>query len=103
MSDQRTQRTIREGKFMKTIAFTAAVIVAGLTVSAAATPAFAKAEGRFGNARVTYQADSGRYCLRETRTGSLIPATACRSKGEWAQEGLTIRHKAVAPVQLAQR
>jgi hypothetical protein len=87
---------------MNTIAFTAAMIVAGLTVSAAATPAFAKSEGRFGNARVTYQADSGRYCFREARTGSLIPMTTCRSKAEWAQQGLTIRHKA-ATVQMAQR
>jgi hypothetical protein len=88
---------------MKTIAFTAAVIVAGLTVSAAATPAFAKPEGRFGAAKVTYDAVSERYCFREMRSGSMIPATTCRSKGEWAQQGLTIRHKPAARVQLAQR
>lgn len=86
---------------MKTIAFAAAVVAATIAVSAAATPAFAKAQGRFGDAKVTYDAAQDRYCFRERRTGSLVPATTCRSKAEWALDGLTIHHKPV--VQVAQR
>lgn len=87
---------------MKTIAFAAAIVAATLAVSATATPAFAQAEGRFGAAKVTYDASSDRYCFRETLTGSIIPVTQCRSKSEWAQDGLTISHSKPV-VQLARR
>lgn len=86
---------------MKTIAFIAAVAVATLTVSAASTPAFAKAQGNFGSAKVTYNQKTGSYCFKESVTGSLIPVTQCRTKEEWAQAGLTITRK--ASVQFAQR
>ncbi|BBF71838.1 MULTISPECIES: hypothetical protein [Sphingomonadaceae] len=86
---------------MKTIAFIAAVAVATVAVSAASTPAFAQAQGSFGAAKVTYDARTDRYCFKETVTGSLIPVIRCRSKGEWAQDGLTISHKPAA--QFAQR
>ncbi|WP_298400315.1 hypothetical protein [Sphingobium sp.] len=87
---------------MKTIAFAAAVIAAAVTVSATATPAFAQPEGRFGAAKVTYDQKTDRYCFREPVAGSLIPATRCRSKADWAEQGLTIT-RTKAPVQLAQR
>lgn len=86
---------------MKTIALAAAIVAATVAVSAAATPAFAKAQGRFGDAKVTYNAAQDRYCFREPRAGSVVPVTTCRSKADWALEGLTIRHKPV--VQVAQR
>lgn len=86
---------------MKTIAFIAAVAVATVAVSAATTPAFAKAEGKFGAAKVTYNEATGRYCFKETVTGSHIPVTQCRTKDEWAQAGLTISRK--SSVQFAQR
>lgn len=86
---------------MKTIAFVAALAVATLTVSAAATPAFAAPQGAFQGAKVTYDQKTDRFCFRETITGSRIPVTQCQTKAEWAQNGLTIR---IAPaVQLAQR
>ena len=87
---------------MKTIAFAAAILAATVAVSAAATPAFAKAQGSFGAAKVTYDAKTDRYCFRETVTGSLIPVTQCRSKSEWAQNGLSISHSQPV-VQLARR
>jgi len=89
-------------KTMKTIAFAAAIVAATVAVSAAATPAFAQPEGRFGGAKVTYDASTDRYCFRETLTGSIIPVTQCRSKSEWAQDGLAISHNAPV-VQLARR
>ncbi|EQB30913.1 hypothetical protein [Sphingobium ummariense] len=85
---------------MKTIAFAAAVVAATVAISAAATPAFARAEGSYRGAKVTLQKD-GRYCFRQEVTGSLVPVTDCRSKEEWAQAGLTISRKST--VQLAQR
>lgn len=86
---------------MKTIAFAAAVVVATVAVSAAATPAFAKPQGRFGDAKVTYEQKTDRYCFREARIASQVPSIQCRTKADWAQAGLTISHK--ASVQLAQR
>lgn len=82
---------------MKTIA----IIAAAVAMTAAATPAFAKPEGTFGSAKVTYDAKSNSYCFKEVPTGSLIARSDCRTKAEWAQAGLTIAHKPV--VQLAQR
>ena len=87
---------------MKTIAFAAAIAVATLTISAAATPAFAQPQGRFEGAKVTYDQKTDRYCFSETVTGSRIPVTRCQSKAEWAQSGLTIRHEP-SSVQLARR
>ncbi|KQN07996.1 hypothetical protein ASE85_17365 [Sphingobium sp. Leaf26] len=86
---------------MKIIAFTAAIVVATVAVSAAATPAFAQPQGRFGDAKVTYHAKTDRYCFRETRSGSRAPLVQCRTKADWAQNGLTISR--VSQVQLAQR
>lgn len=86
---------------MKTIAFAAAIVAGTVAVSAAATPAFAQPQGRFGDAKVTYQAKTDRYCFRETRSGSRAPLVQCRTKADWAQNGLTISH--VSSVQLAQR
>jgi hypothetical protein len=87
---------------MKTIAFAAAIVAATVAVSAASAPAFAQAQGSFGAAKVTYDAKTDRYCFRETLTGSRIPVTQCRSKSEWAQDGLTISRSQPA-VQMARR
>ncbi|MEQ6332208.1 hypothetical protein [Sphingobium sp. MK2] len=86
---------------MKTIAFVAAIAAATVAVSAAATPAFAQPTGTYGQAKVSYDKKSNRYCFKEVVTGSLIPVTTCQSKEEWAQAGLNINHKSA--VQLAQR
>lgn len=86
---------------MKTIAFAAAILAATVAVSAAATPAFAQAQGSFGKARVTYNQKTDRYCFREPVPSAVVPIVQCRSKDEWARNGLTITHK--TSVQLAQR
>ncbi|MFC3442930.1 hypothetical protein ACFOKF_17290 [Sphingobium rhizovicinum] len=86
---------------MKTIAFAAAIVAAAVTVSATATSAFAQSEGRFGAAKVSYHEATGRYCVRQAQASSRVPLVQCRSKTDWAQQGVTITHK--APVQLAQR
>lgn len=87
---------------MKTIAFAAAVVVATVAVSAAATPAFAQSQPASSSVKVRYEAKTDRYCIRETQSGTIVPLTQCRSKTDWAQNGLTISHAKPA-VQLARR
>lgn len=86
---------------MKIIAFAAAVVAATVAISAAATPAFAQSDVGANHVKVHYQENTGRYCVRQDRAGSLTPSIECRNKADWAQQGVTISHK--APVQLAQR
>lgn len=86
---------------MKTIAFAAAVVAATVAISAAATPAFAQSDAGASRVKVHYQENTGRYCVRQDRAGSLVPSIECRNKADWAQQGVTISHQ--APVQLAQR
>jgi hypothetical protein len=40
--------------------------------------------------RVTYDAKTGRYCIFNTYTGSNIAQVTCKSKEDWAADGLTI-------------
>lgn len=86
---------------MKTIAFTAALVAATITLASASTPVFAQPKGSFGSTKVTYQAKTGRYCFKDVVTGSRIPVTQCRTQEEWAKAGLTITRKPA--VQLARR
>lgn len=74
-------------------------IVAGMTSLAA--PASAQVQGSFGNAKVTYNAKTEKYCFRETRPSSLVPSIQCRTASEWADLGLTITRKPAT--QFAQR
>jgi hypothetical protein len=82
---------------MKTIA----IIAAATAMAVAAAPAFAQPEGQFGNAKVSYEEKTDRYCFREVQPGTLVPRVDCRSKQDWADAGLTISRKPA--VQLAQR
>ncbi|WP_311269974.1 hypothetical protein [Sphingobium sp. WCS2017Hpa-17] len=87
---------------MKTIAFAAAIVAATVAVSAAATPAFAQEQSGITAAKVRYDAKTDRYCIRQTLPSTIVPMAQCRSKSEWAQNGLTINHSKPA-VQLARR
>jgi len=89
-------------KTMKTIAFAAAIVAATVAVSAAATPAFAQDQGKIGTAKIRYDAKTDRYCVRDTLPSTIVPMSQCRSKTEWAQNGLTIHHNQ-SVVQLARR
>ncbi|WP_278394049.1 hypothetical protein [Sphingobium yanoikuyae] len=82
---------------MKTIA----IIAAAAAMTVAASPAFAQPEGKFGNAKVSYEEKTDRYCFREVQPSTLVPRVDCRSKQDWADAGLTISRKPA--VQLAQR
>lgn len=78
-----------------------AVIAIAASISTAATPAFAKAEGSFGREKVSFNEKTNRYCFKYARPDSRIPYNECRTKEDWAQAGLTITHKPA--IQLAQR
>lgn len=86
---------------MKTIAFAAAVVAATVAVSAASTPAFAQ-ETNAANIKVRYDVAADRYCVRATVPSAIVPVVQCRSKTEWARNGVTINHIKPA-VQLARR
>ncbi|PJG48644.1 hypothetical protein CAF53_10655 [Sphingobium sp. LB126] len=74
-------------------------IAAAMTM--AATPAFAKSEGRFGEGKVTYNPRSGKYCIRFADPGSIMLHSICRTADAWADAGLTITRKPAT--QLAER
>lgn len=78
-----------------------AAIAIAASISIAATPAFAKAQGSFGREKVSFNEKTNKYCFKHARPDSLIPHNECRTKQEWAQAGLTITHKPA--IQLAQR
>ncbi|AUW56897.1 hypothetical protein C1T17_01235 [Sphingobium sp. SCG-1] len=82
---------------MKAIAIIA-IAAASMTV---ASPAFAKPQGTFGRATVSFNQKTNTYCFKEAREDSHIPHTECRTKEEWADAGLTITRKPA--VQLVQR
>lgn len=77
------------------------IIVLAAALGMVATPAFAAPQGRFGDATVTLDAKTGKYCFSQPITGSRIPVRQCRTKAEWAQAGLTITHQ--AKIQLARK
>lgn len=80
---------------MKTIAFAAAIAAAAITVTAAAGPAVAQtpAKGSFQGAKVSYKVETNEYCFKGLDANAVIQRTDCRSKEEWAENGLQISHK----------
>jgi len=92
-----TVQQFREGtSIMKNIVF-----VAAITAATIATPALARVAGSFGGAKMTLNEKTGKYCLKQTVSGSLIHRVICRTVDEWADAGLTITRKPAT--QLAQR
>ncbi|MDF0544750.1 hypothetical protein PX699_20585 [Sphingobium sp. H39-3-25] len=79
----------------------AAIVAIAAVMTTVASPAFAKPEGRFGSAKITYNEKTNKYCLRTAQPSSLIPSVTCRTADAWADAGLTITRK--ASTQLAQR
>lgn len=82
---------------MKTFTIFAAALT-GLTATAAlATPnAAAKPDvsaTASGAPAAAATADARRYCVVETPTGSRLPTKQCRTRAEWAQEGVDIDAK----------
>lgn len=68
----------------------------GFAVSAlvlgASAPAFAHVSPTVfaDGSTMTLDKTTGNYCLTENATGSHIPTVTCKSKSDWAKDGLTI-------------
>ncbi|WP_242128386.1 hypothetical protein [Sphingobium sp. Sx8-8] len=82
---------------MKNSIFIAAIAAAATL----ATPSFARVEGRFGEAKMTLNEKTGKYCLKQSVPGRINPLVTCRTADARADAGLTITRKPAT--QLAQR
>ena len=66
--------------------------IAAVTLGASA-PSFARVPSKGQTAdggTVTYNARTGQYCIADTMTGSRLAQQTCKSKEQWAADGLTI-------------
>ena len=70
---------------MKMSAILIAVVALGATA-----PAFAASQTDSEKPTVTYDAKRDKYCISQMVTGSILPQKDCRTKKEWAKNGLTI-------------
>jgi hypothetical protein len=79
--------------------FTLSLIAAALTTSAPLPDATVPAAKPTASSsyHVRYDAQRDRYCLKArsaaSQTGTRIPTEECRTKSEWAAQGLTIDHR----------
>ncbi|HUD94546.1 hypothetical protein [Sphingobium sp.] len=83
---------------MKTVA---AIIAVAAAMTSIAAPAAAQDQGNFNKPKVSYNAKTQEYCVKQVLPSSIVPSIQCRTASEWADAGLTITHKPA--VQLAQR
>ncbi|NWK96161.1 hypothetical protein DM806_10810 [Sphingobium lactosutens] len=80
---------------MKTVA---AIIAVAAAITGVAAPAAAQDQGKV---KVSYDAKTQKYCVKQVLPSSIVPSIRCRTASEWADVGVTITHKPA--VQLAQR
>lgn len=81
---------------MKTIA---AIIAAAAAIGSFAAPA--AAQGQYGKPKVSYDAKTQHYCIKQVQPSSIVPTVKCRTASKWTEAGVTITRKPA--VQLAQR
>jgi hypothetical protein len=68
------------------------IIAAGMA-AVAATPAVAGTNAKAGESKASANAvaeKEKKYCVQETDTGTRLNAKECRTKAEWAREGINI-------------
>ncbi len=73
---------------------TMSVFVLAAALGAVVAPAFAAHQTDAAQSKVTYNAKTGRYCFTDTLTGSRVPVQDCRTKDQWAKEGVVINDAA---------
>jgi len=66
-----------------------AILIAAATLGTIA-PAFAAERANSDQPRISYDAKHDKFCISQLVTGSRLPAQDCRTKAEWAKEGLTL-------------
>lgn len=79
----------------------AAIFAIAAAITSVATPAFAQPEGTFGQAKISYDQKSEKYCVKQTLPSTIVPSISCRTAAQWSEAGLTISRKPA--VQLARR
>ncbi|HMI19180.1 MAG TPA: hypothetical protein VK533_06525 [Sphingomonas sp.] len=67
-----------------------AILIAAVALGATA-PAFAASQSGSEKPTVTYDAKHDKYCVSQMVTGNILPVKDCRTKKEWAKNGLTIQ------------
>jgi hypothetical protein len=73
---------------LKTLTITAALVLAGLGVSAAnAKEGVPEGNGSVVNGAAAAPAKPTRYCVKGEITGSRIPRTECHSRADWLDMG----------------
>ena len=85
--------------------FTLSLIAAALTAAAPAPAPALMGDATLPVAKpaassryaIRFDAERDRYCIRDrsaaSQTGTHLPMEECRSKSEWAEQGLTIDHR----------
>jgi len=66
-----------------------AILIAAAALGTVA-PAFAAQRGDPDQPRITYDAKHDKFCISQMVTGSRLPVQDCRTKEDWAKEGLTL-------------
>ena len=69
---------------------TSAILIAAIAIGAV-TPAFAAPQRDSQKATMSYDAKRDKYCLSQMVTGSRLAQRDCRSKQDWAKEGVQIQ------------
>jgi hypothetical protein len=69
---------------------TSAILIAAIAIGAVA-PAFAAPQRDSQKTVMTYDAKRDKYCVSQLVTGSRLAQKECRTKQDWAKEGLQIQ------------
>jgi hypothetical protein len=66
--------------------------IAALLAVGLAAPSLARSShpNGAGGSEVTYDTKTGHYCIADDLTGSRLPQVTCKSREDWAADGLTI-------------
>lgn len=67
-----------------------AILIAAIAIGAVA-PAFAASQRDSEKTTMTYDAKRDKYCFSQMVTGSRLPQKDCRTKQDWAKDGLQIQ------------
>lgn len=65
---------------------------AGALMAAISVPAFAQQTS--SSPKITYDAKAGKYCMKMQLTGTRMAKSVCRTREQWAEEGVIISQNA---------
>lgn len=68
------------------------ILIAAIAFGATAPVLAAQSDDEI-RVRVTYDTKRDKYCISQSVTGSRLPVRDCRSKQEWAAEGVMLQDR----------